>query len=119
MNTALTPELSEVMEAQYYRPAISIVMPFEPKMNQKALLSHSLKIAADKVERELKEGYSADITELVMAKLRSIISKLNYNTHKKSIAIYVSPVFEKVLYLDISVEEKIPGYFGGRKDHGG
>lgn len=107
MNTALTPELSEVIGAQYYRPAVSIVMPFEPKMNQKAALSHSLKIAADKVERELKETYPADITEMVMGKLRAIISKLNYTTHKKSIAIYVSPVFEKVLYLDISVEEKI------------
>jgi hypothetical protein len=44
---------------------------------------------------------------LVMQKLRTIISDLNFNTHKKSIAIYVSPVFEKVLYLDITVEEKI------------
>ena len=107
MNTGLTSELGEVMEAKYYRPAISIVMPFEPKMNQKAALSHSLKIAADKVERELREAYSTEIIELVMGKLRSVISNLNYNTHKKSIAIYVSPVFEKVLYLDIAVEEKI------------
>jgi hypothetical protein len=44
---------------------------------------------------------------LVMHKLRAIIRSLNFNTHKKSIAIYVSPVFEKVLYLDIAVEEKI------------
>ena len=105
MNTGLTSELGEIMEATYYRPAISIIMPFEPKMNQKTALSHSLKIAADKVERELREAYSTEIIELVMGKLRSVISNLNYNTHKKSIAIYVSTVFEKVLYLDIAVEE--------------
>ena len=107
MNTGVTSELKEITNAGYYRPAISIVLPFEPKMNQKAALSHALKLAADKVERELKENYPADISGLVMDKLRNIITNLNYNTHKKSIAIYVSPVFEKVLYLDIAVEEKI------------
>ena len=44
---------------------------------------------------------------LVMQKLRGIIKGLDFEAHKKSIAIYVSPVFEKVLYLDITVEEKI------------
>ena len=39
--------------------------------------------------------------------IKGIIKNLNFNTYKKSIAIYVSPVFEKVLYLDIAVEEKI------------
>jgi hypothetical protein len=42
-----------------------------------------------------------------MQRLRSIISSLNFNTHKKSIAIYVSPLFEKVLYLDIAVQERV------------
>ena len=50
MNTIMTPELREVMEALHYRPAISIILPFEPKMNLKTELAHSLKTAADKVE---------------------------------------------------------------------
>jgi hypothetical protein len=44
---------------------------------------------------------------LMIDKLRTLIAGLNYNTHKKSIAIYLSPVFERVLYLDIDVQEKI------------
>ena len=64
-------------------------------------------MAADKVEQELLENYPDEMGFLVMHKLRAIIKNLNFNTHKKSIAIYVSPVFEKVLYLDIAVEEKI------------
>jgi hypothetical protein len=59
------------------------------------------------VEDELLNNFSGDIALLVMHKLRTLIDSLNFNTHKKSIAIYVSPVFEKVLYLDIAVEEKI------------
>jgi Bacterial archaeo-eukaryotic release factor family 3 len=44
---------------------------------------------------------------LVMQKIRAIARGLNFDTRKKSIAIFVSPVFEKVLYLDIAVEEKV------------
>jgi hypothetical protein len=107
MNTVVTPEIREVMQAVHYRPAISIIMPFEPKMSLKTELANSLKTAADMVEQELLKNYPGEMGLLVMHKLRAIIKELNFNTHKKSIAIYVSPVFEKVLYLDIAVEEKI------------
>jgi Bacterial archaeo-eukaryotic release factor family 3 len=107
MNKDITPEIREVMEALHYRPAVSVIMPFEPKMMQKDALVHSLKSAVDKAERELKDNYNSELTSLVIHKLRRILGELNFGTHKRSIAIYVSPVFEKVLYLDIPVEEKI------------
>ena len=102
-----TPEIKEVIKANHYRPAISIILPFEPKMSLKTELTHALKIASDTVEKKLTKEYPEEISVLVMRKLRNIINGLNYNTHKKSIAIYVSPVFDKVLYLDIAVEKKI------------
>jgi hypothetical protein len=107
MTTTMTPELRELIEAVHYRPAVSIIMPFEPKMSLKTEITQSLKFAADKVEQELQENYPDEMSTLVMQKLKAIYKNLNFNTHKKSIAIFVSPVFEKVLYLDIAVEEKI------------
>ena len=107
MNRKISPEIKEIIGSIHYRPAISIIMPFEPKMSLKTALLHRLELVADKVELELLENYPEDVDVMVMQKLRTIIKNLNFNTHKKSIAIYVSPVFEKVLYLDISVEEKI------------
>jgi Bacterial archaeo-eukaryotic release factor family 3 len=107
MNTTITPEINEILNAVHYRPAISIIMPFEPKMGLKTELAHSLKTACDKVEHEIINNYPNDISTMVIQKIRTIIKGLNFNTHKKSIAIYVSPVFQKVLYLDIPVEEKI------------
>lgn len=107
MNTQLSNEIQEVVGAVHYRPAVSIIIPFEPKMSLKTEIMHSLKLAADKVEKELRENYPDEMGNLVIQKLRAIFKTLNFNTHKKSIAIYVSPVFEKVLYLDITVEEKI------------
>ena len=99
MNPVVTQEIKEVMEAVHYRPAVSVIMPFEPKMSLKTELAHSLKTAADKVEQELLQNYPGELGELVMRKLRAILKDLNFNTHKKSIAIYVSPVFEKVLLI--------------------
>lgn len=107
MNPVITPEIKEVLHAVHYRPAISIIMPFEPKMNPKAELTDALKTAVAKTELELRGNYTNEICELMLHKLSNLLKNLNFNTHKKSIAIFVSPVFEKVLYLDMPVEEKI------------
>ncbi len=107
MNTVITPEIKEVMETVHYRPAVSVIMPFEPKMKLKKELIQSLEHAADKVEEELLESYPGEMGNLVIQKLKAIINNLNFSTHKNSIAIYVSPVFEKVLYLDMEVEQRI------------
>jgi hypothetical protein len=53
MKSALSPEIREIVEATHYRPAISIIMPFEPKMSVKAGLIQQLKFAVDKVDREV------------------------------------------------------------------
>lgn len=107
MNTHIAPEIREVMGALHYRPSISIILPFEPKMNLKTELMYSLKMAVKKVEEELLAQYPGEISALVMGKLHALVKNLNFNTYKKSIAVFVSPVFEKVLYLDVPVEEKI------------
>jgi hypothetical protein len=111
---AISPEIRELIEAVHYRPAVSVIMPFEPKMSVKAELTRQLKIATDKIEKELQQNYPDDLADVVIHKLKTIIRNLNFSTYKKSIAIFVSPVFEKVLYLDIPVEGKkrntqIPG----------
>ena len=107
MNELLTPDIREVTTAVHYRPAVSIIIPFDPKMGSKNELEHSLKIITQRVEQELRNNYPDEIYIMVIQKLRALVKTLNYDTYKKSVAIYVSPVFEKVLYLDIPVEEKV------------
>jgi hypothetical protein len=107
MSTNIAPEIREVMGALNYRPSISIIHPFEPKMNLKTELMYSLKMAVKKVEDELLAEYPDETSSLIMTKLNALVKNLNFNTYKKSIALFVSPVFEKVLYLDVLVEEKI------------
>lgn len=107
MDILIAPKIHEVTESVNFLPAVSIIMPFDPKMKSKALLNNSLKMATSKVEWELHENYEGDMAELLIEKLKAILSNLNFSTHTISIAIYVSPVFEKVLYLNIPVEENV------------
>ncbi len=96
-----------VIEAPHYLPAISIIQPFEPMMSSKSELEFKLKRAVEKVESQLMTNYSIDKALPLLLRLNFLIHNLNYNTHKKSIAIFLSPVTEKVYYLDIHVEERI------------
>jgi Bacterial archaeo-eukaryotic release factor family 3 len=107
MNTLIIPEIREVTAAVHYRPAVSVIIPFDTKMVSRHELEHSLKIITHRVEQELRNNYPDEIYLVVIQKLRALVKKLDFNSYKKSVAIYVSPVFEKVLYLDIPVEEKV------------
>lgn len=89
------------------QPGVSVIMPFEPKINSRAAIAHALKIAVDKIQRELRRNFSDEVADNVLYKLHHTIEHLDYNTHKKSLALYVSPAVEKVYYLDIEVHEKI------------
>ncbi|HVM86909.1 MAG TPA: hypothetical protein VMT76_01890 [Puia sp.] len=88
-------------------PTVSIILPFEPKMSLKTELDYKLKVYVKNIEKELYGNYPAEKVEEVMERLQYIVHHLNYNTHKKSIAIFASPVVGKVFYLDVPVEEKI------------
>jgi hypothetical protein len=107
MNIDVSREEQELFGAIKYLPAVSIILPFEPVMSLKTELAHQLKIIQEKVERELIKNYPADKAVPVIVKLQNLIHHLNYNTRKKALAIFVSPVVEKVFYLDIEVNEKV------------
>jgi hypothetical protein len=91
------------VEVAKHSPAISIMLPFEPKMTPRAELREKFKDMIDQVRGRLKEYYSPKESFEVMRKLNKMIAELDYLTHKKSIAFFVSPVFEKIYYLDVDV----------------
>jgi len=96
-----------LIEATGYLPAVSLIMPFHPVMTSKRDLEYQLKRAMKKIESQLMEQYPRDRAIPVLEKMRRMINALNYNTHKKSVAIFASPLTEKTYYLDVLVEEKI------------
>ena len=88
-------------------PSVSIFMPFNPKMEMKSKLAFSLSKITDKTITELKDKYPGEMSLLLIHKLRAIVKNLDFSTHRKSLAIFASPVFEKIYYLNIDLEETV------------
>lgn len=104
MKELLTAGVTEMIAMSNYGPAVSLIVPFDPKMSHKVDLSHQLKCATDDIEKKLWNQYPHQTAMLVAGKLKKLVKDLNYSTHKRSVAVYVSPAFEKVFYLDMEVE---------------
>jgi len=97
----------QLIDTAGYLPAVSLIMPFHPIMSARKDLEYQLKKAVEKIESSLMEQYPREKAIPVLEKLWRMIGTLNYNTHKKSVAIFASPLIEKVYYLDIAVEERV------------
>jgi Bacterial archaeo-eukaryotic release factor family 3 len=100
------PEREAIATVEFL-PAVSIIMPFTPVITIKKNLEYNLKNVMGKVEAMLTTYYTFEKAIPVILKLKNLFSNLNFNTHKKSIAIFVSPVVERVYYLGVEMEEKI------------
>jgi hypothetical protein len=90
-----------------HQPCLSLIISFEPKMGVKSQLQHKLKLAFQKAIHELEKNYRGENVISIQNRLHKIITGLDYTTYKKGIAIFVSPQFDKVIYLDVPVNEKI------------
>jgi HD superfamily phosphodiesterase len=65
--THLISELPEIPGMKISRPGDSIILPFEPKLNLTAALTHSRRIASERVEKELGANYPEDVAALAEA----------------------------------------------------
>lgn len=107
MTHTFSSDEKAVLQAVKYLPAVSLIMPFEPKLTPKAELEYRLKMALNKTEKELMANYPAEKALPVLDKLRDLVAGVSFTTLKKSLAFFVSPVVEKLFYLDIPVDEKL------------
>ena len=106
MNSVALKREHGVVGLPKYRPAVSIILSFDQRINLKRKLDYKLKIAVEKAERELMANYPANLVVPVLKRLRHLTG-LKYDAERKGIAIFVSTAVEKVFYLDINVEDKI------------
>jgi hypothetical protein len=107
MHIQTISEESHLTEPKEHFPSVSVVLPFEPKMTAKTELEYRQKAVVSKIEKELMANYPSGRALPVIKKLQQLCKNLNYATHKQSIALFVSPDTEKIVYLNIPVEEKV------------
>ncbi|HUB59472.1 MAG TPA: hypothetical protein VL978_02155 [Puia sp.] len=86
---------------------VAIVMPYNPKMTSGRERESRLKCLLAKTERELLSRYPADIAMPVIRNVQQAVKSLNGNTHRSSVAIFVTGGDIHTLYMDIPVEETL------------
>ena len=89
-------------------PCISLIIPFEQKMNSKTGFRYLVNEAAVKIEKEIIKNYPADKAMPVVQKFHRLLQGLDHTTHNQSIAVFVSPLIAKVYYYtDTKLEDAI------------
>ena len=89
------------------RAAIStlgLVIPFQPSMQDERTVQTLMSYALKAVKTKMKESYDEVCINNVLARLEKLFLKLNYNTHRKSIAVILTTDEEKVIYLNFPVK---------------
>jgi hypothetical protein len=107
MNTITLLKPPKVIAKIKYLHAVSIFLPVDAVIVPKVPLEFTLTSIMEKIKTLLATLYSEEETAWVIGKLKNLIQDINYNTHKKSIVIFVSPMLERVYYLEGAVEERI------------
>ncbi len=107
MRTALYSKEQSLIMPVATGPCVSIILPFEPKMEKKSILELKLQRSIEKAEKQLLDEYPSYTTRLILKKLDTLVKTIDYATHRKSIALFVGASEEKILYLDILVQEKV------------
>ena len=107
MKTSLAYNALQALDTWQESPAITIVLPFEPKMTPKSHLQNRLKEVVGEIREELQKEYPREQVTSIVQKLNGILNNLDFITYKKSLAILLSPGFERIYYLDFPVIEKI------------
>ena len=90
------PDMPTAEEGQ---PRVSIILPFESKMNHEKGLLELLTLSADKAEKELRLTYPEERVAPVIKKLRRLIAGIHCRRNNQSICILVSPLTEKVYFF--------------------
>src|SRR5690242_11626571 len=82
--------------------SIGLVIPFQPSMIDKKTIKGILNYTLEEVQCRLENKYQQEDINLVLNNLKMIFKKLNYNSHRKSVAIIIKPDQEKIIYLNYS-----------------
>lgn len=90
-----------------YAPSVAIIMPFEHFRRTLPIPNNNSRNIIERAKIELRKHYSELISLMILNKLESAINDLDLTSMNQSVAIYISPHFEKVIYLDLQIEECI------------
>lgn len=88
-------------------PEVVITLSFQPVITSKSKLEQKVKDTLEKAEQYILQNYTIQQALPLFARLQYAMNNLNFYTHKKGLAVFASPAFDKTLYLDFEVEDHL------------
>lgn len=83
--------------------SMGLVIPFQPSMWDDKTIEAALNNALHMVKTKMEGAYSEECTDEMIARLQKLFEDFNFNTHRKSLAVILTPAEEKVIYLSFPV----------------
>ena len=90
--------------------SLGLAIPFQPSMVDEKSIEAAWQNTIQIVQTKMNGMYSAECTGKVINRLGKLFAKLNFNTHRKSLAVILTPDEEKLIYLSYPVK---PVVFSG------
>jgi len=88
-------------------PSVALVFPFDPKMTPKSKLEPTIKRLLGIAEKQLLMRHPVEVVLPLIKRLQQALRGLNYSTHKRSVAVWVSLSKTGTMYMDFQVEERL------------
>lgn len=87
--------------------SIGMVTPFQPSMWDDKVVDAVWGKTMKNLAQKMKETYTNEVVNVLMDRLKKLYARLNFNTHRKSLAIILTPVEERIIYLSFPVKPVI------------
>jgi len=84
--------------------SLGLALPFQPSMQDESTIQNILKNAEESLYIMFSKVLEPGCADDMVARLKNVFHKLNYNSHCKSIAVLIRPNEDKVTYLNFSVK---------------
>lgn len=88
-------------------PSVALVFPFDPKMTPKADLELSIRRLLSMAEKQLLTRHPGEAVMPMIKRLQQALRGLNYSTHNRSVAVWVSQSKTGTTYMNFAVEERL------------
>jgi hypothetical protein len=95
---------TEIIKHRTVFSSLGLAMPFQPSMWDEKTIHSVWNNGLEMVKAKLTGRYSEECANTILTRLEKLYSKLNYNTHRKSLAIVLTPDEEKIIYLSFKVK---------------
>lgn len=91
--------------------SLGLIIPFQPSMWDEKSIEAAWQHAIQIVQAKMNGRYSAECTAKVITRFAKLFARLNFNTHRESLVVILTPDEERLIYLSYPVK---PVVFSGK-----